>query len=129
MRFSQLSWEDRWNVVLGAVVIVTGLLSFVDPTGSRGGLVMAGVLGGALAAFVALQPQISPETRLPATRGTVRLVAGILAAGGFVLGGLRFLSAFFSLRTFSLIFDAGLVAAIALLWLGWRAYERERGPG
>ena len=129
MRFSQLSAEDRWNVILGVIVVVTGLVSFLDPTGSRGGLVLLGVLGGVLAAFVAVQPQVAPTTRLPSTRGTVLLVAGMLAAGGFVLGGLRFLSALFSLRTFSLIFDVGLVAALALLSLGWRAYGREQhGP-
>lgn len=127
MRFSQLPAEDRWYVLLGGVAIVTGVLSSLDPTGSRGALVLLGVLGAVLAVFVAVQPQIAPATRLPATRGTVLLVAGIVAAAGFVLGGLRFLSAFFSLRTFSLIFDVGLVAALALLWLGWRAYEREQG--
>lgn len=127
MRFLQLSADDRWNLILGAFVVVTGLVSFLDPTGSRGGLVLLGVLGGLLAAFVAIRAQVAPTTRLPATRGTVLLVAGLLAAGGFLLGGLRFPSALVSLRTFSLIFDVGLVAALALLWLGWRAYARDRG--
>jgi hypothetical protein len=126
MRFSLLSGGDRLAVILGAIVVVAGVLSFLDPTGSRGGLLLLGILGGALAAFVALQPQIAPATRLPATRGTTLLVAGLLAAGGFVLGGMRFLSAFFSVRPFSLIFDVGLVAALALLWFGWRSYGKEQ---
>jgi len=126
MRFSLLSAADRWNVILGAIVVVTGLVSFLDPTGSRGGMMLLGILGGVLATYVALQPRVAPTTRLPTTRGTVLLVAGMLAAGGFVLGGLRFPGALFSLRTFSLIFDVGLVAALVLLWLGWRAYGREQ---
>ena len=113
--------------MLGAVVVVTGLLSFVDPTGSRGGVVSLGILGGVLASFVAVQRRVAPTVRLPASRSIVRLVAGALAALGFVLAGLTYLPSLFDVQVFSLIFDIGLFAALALLWSSWRAYQAEQG--
>ena len=127
MHRSTLGAADLTTVILGGIVVLVGLLSFVDPNGDRGAVVLLGILGGLLAAFVPLQPQLAPATKLPATRGLVLLLAGILAAGGLGLGALRRFSALFSTGVFSIIFDMGLVAAIALLFLGWQAYQREQG--
>jgi len=127
MNFATLSAEDRRTVILGAIVVVTGVLSFLDPTGDWGAVVFLAILGGVLAAFVPLQPQLAPATKLPATRGMVLLLAGVLAAGGFVLGGLTYISSVFSIRVFSIIFDIGLVASLVLLWFGWQAYQAEQG--
>lgn len=127
MHRSTLGAADLTTVILGGIVVLVGLLSFVDPNGDRGAVVLLGILGGLLAAFVPLQPQLAPATKLPATRGLVLLLAGILAAGGLGLGALRRLSALFSTGVFSIIFDTGLIAAIALLFLGWQAYQREQG--
>jgi len=127
MNLSSLSAEDRRTVILGAIVVVAGVLSFLDPTGDWGAVVFLSIIGGALAAFVPLQPQVAPTSKLPATRGTVLLLAGILAAGGFALGGLTYISSVFSIRVFSIIFDIGLVASLVLLWFGWQAYQAEQG--
>src|SRR5262245_18197675 len=118
MNLSALSAADRNNVILGAIVVVTGVLSFLDPSGSWGAVVVLGILGGLLAAYVSLQAQIAPTVKMPATRGMVLLVAGLLAAGGFVLAGLTYLSYVFSIRIFSIIFDIGLIASLILLWFG-----------
>jgi hypothetical protein len=127
MNFSALAAADRNNVILGAIVVVTGVLSFLDPTGSWGAVVLLGIIGGFLAGFVSLQAQVAPTMKLPAARGIVLLIAGLLAAGGFVLGGLTYLSYVFSIRIFSIIFDVGLIASLVLLWFGWQAYQKEQG--
>jgi hypothetical protein len=127
MNISALNAADRNIVILGAIVVVTGLLSFLDPSGSWGAVVVLGILGGLLAGFVSLQAQVAPTVKLPAARGMVLLIAGLLAAGGFVLAGLTYLGYVFSIRIFSIIFDAGLVASLVLLWLGWQAYQKEQG--
>jgi len=127
MNLSTLSAADRNIVILGAIVVVTGILSFLDPSGSWGAVVVLGILGGLLAGFVSLQAQVAPTVKLPAARGMVLLIAGLLAAGGFVLAGLTYLSYVFSIRIFSIIFDIGLLASLVLLWFGWQAYQREQG--
>jgi len=127
MNFSMLGAGDRNIAILGVIVVVTGVLSFLDPSGSWGAVVILGIIGGLLAAFVSVQAQMAPSVKLPATRGMVLLIAGLLAAGGFVLAGLTYLSYVFSIRIFSIIFDVGMIAAIVLLWFGWQAYQKEQG--
>jgi hypothetical protein len=128
MNMQTLGAGDRRYLILGAVVALMGLLSFLDPSGSWGAVVLLGILGGLLAAFVAVQPQIAPTVKLPASKGTVLLVAGALAAAGFVIAGLTWISYVFAVtRVFSILFDIGLVASLVLLWYGWQAYQAEQG--
>jgi hypothetical protein len=124
MNWSMLGAADRRNLVLGAIVVVAGVLSVIDRWGA---VVYLGIIGGLLAAFVAVQPQVAPTVRLPATKAMLLLVAGALAAAGFVLAGLTYLGAMFSIRLFSIFFDIGLVASLVLLWFGWQAYQAEQG--
>jgi hypothetical protein len=124
MNWSTLGAEERRNVVLGAIVIVAGVLSVIDRWGA---VVYLGILGGAFAVYLALQPQIAPSVKLPASKGILHLVAGALAAAGFVLAGLTYLSAMFSFGVFALIFDIGLVASLVLLWFCWQVYQAEQG--
>lgn len=126
MNFSSLSASDKRTLILGAIVVVAGILSFMDPTGSWGAVVAIGILGGLLAIYVAVQPQMAPAMKLPATKGLLLLAAGAAAAFGFVLAGLTYFSYVLEVtRPFSIIFDVGLVAAILLLWFGWVAYQGE----
>ena len=83
MNMQMLGAGDRRYLILGALVALMGLLSFLDPSGSWGAVVLVGILGGLLAAFVAVQPQVAPTVKLPASKGTVLLVAGaFLLIGG-----------------------------------------------
>ena len=126
MKFSSLSMSDKRTLALGAIVAVAGILSFMDPSGSWGAIVVIGILGGLLAVYVAVQPQMSPTMKLPATKGMLLLVAGAAATLGFVIAALTYFSFVIEVtRVFSIIFDIGLVAAIALLWFGWLAYQAE----
>jgi hypothetical protein len=126
MNFSSLSASDKRTLVLGAIVAVAGILSFMDPSGSWGVIVVIGILGGLLAVYVAVQPQMAPSMKLPATKGMLLLVAGAAAALGFVVAGLTYFGYVLEVtRVFSIIFDIGLVASIVLLWFGWLAYQAE----
>jgi hypothetical protein len=55
-----------------------------------------------------------------------RLVTGALAALGFGIAGLTYLAYLIQINVFSIIFDIGLVASLALLWFGWQAYQGEQ---
>jgi hypothetical protein len=126
MNFSSLSASDKRTLVLGAIVAVAGILSFMDPSGSWGVIVVIGILGGLLAVYVAIQPQMAPSMKLPATKGMLLLVAGAAAALGFVVAGLTYFGYVLEVtRVFSIIFDIGLVASIVLLWFAWLAYQAE----
>ena len=129
MNFSSLSAADKRTLMLGAIVTVAGILSFMDPSGSWGAVVVIGILGGLLAMYVALQPQLAPGMKLPASKGMLLLAAGAAAALGFVIAGLTYFSFVIEVtRVFSIIFDIGLVAALVLLWFGWTAYQAESKP-
>jgi hypothetical protein len=90
--FSSLSASDKRTLVLGAIVAVAGVLSFMDPSGSWGVVVVIGILGGLLAVYVAAQPQMAPSMKMPATKGMLLLAAGGAAALGFVIAGLTWFS-------------------------------------
>ena len=129
MNFSSLSASDKRTLILGAIVAVAGILSFMDPSGSWGVVVAIGILGGLLAIYVAVQPQMAPQMMLPATRRPPPVAARAAAAFGFVIAGLTWFSYVLAVtRIFSIIFDAGLVAAVLLLWFGWVAYQAEPKP-
>lgn len=126
MNFSSLSMSGKRTLVLGAIVAIAGILSFMDPSGSWGVVVVIGILGGLLAVYVAVQPQLAPSMKMPATKGMLLLAAGAAATLGFGIAGLIWFSYVIEVtRVFSIIFDIGLVAAIALLWFGWVAYQAE----
>jgi len=129
MSFRTLAGGDRRILILGVVIGITALISFLDPAGSWGGIMIVSVLAGAGAAYLAIQPQVSPTVRLPAPRGMSLLVLGaactaasviaLLSYLGYVLGNLT--------NVFEVIFLVGLLASISLLWIGWSSYKAESG--
>jgi hypothetical protein len=126
--FSKLNASDKRFAVLGAIVAIAGILSFADPSGNWGSIVALGLLGGVGAVLVVLWPQLQPNTKLMVPKGTALLVCGIVAAAAFGLAALTWFSYVIAVtRVFSIIFDVGLVAAIALAYFGWMAYAAEKG--
>ena len=123
MSFSKLNAGDKRILIVAAVVIVTAITSIADRWGFGA---ILGLLGGAAAAAVVLQPQLAPTVKLPVTRGLALLAAGGVAAIGFVLAALRWVSYLFDFSSiFNPLFDVGLVASIVLAWFGWVAYQAE----
>jgi len=129
MDFSKLSAGDQRIAIAGAIVAVTALISFVDPSGSWGAVMIVALLGGLGAVFIVVQPQMAPAAKLPATKAMSLLVVGGLATAAYVLAALSYLGYFFRnlADVFEIIFIVGLVAAAFLTWTGWRAYSAERG--
>ena len=89
--------------------------------GGWGVYVVLSLLAALAVIAVVMWPQLSPNTALPAPRGLTLLVLGAVAAGGFVLSAIVYMGFLFELS--SLIFDAGLIASIVLLYFTWLEYQ------
>ena len=129
MSFRTMAAADQQVLIAGAVITITALISFVDPAGTWGGIMIVSVLAGLAAAYVAVQPQVAPSMRLPMTKGLSLVVLGVAATAASVIALLSYLGYVFQYLTdiYVLIFLVGLVASIFLLWIGWRAYKAESG--
>ena len=129
MSFRTMAAADQQVLIAGAVITITALISFVDPAGTWGGIMIVSVLAGLAAAYVAVQPQVAPSMRLPMTKGLSLVVLGVAATAASVIALLSYLGYVFQYLTdiYVLIFLVGLVASVSLLWIGWRAYKAESG--
>ena len=124
MDMSKLSANDRRIFITAVIVVLGGIVSIIDFWGIGG---IIGGLAGLGAAIVVLQPQMMPTMSLPAPKATTLLVLGGIAAIGFVLSALQFLDFVFRVRLYSILFDIGLIAAIALLYFAWTDYQASMG--
>jgi hypothetical protein len=129
MNFRAMGAADQRVLIAGAVVAITGLISFVDPAGSWGGVMIVGVLAGLGAASIAAQPQVAPTAQLPATKGLSLLVLGTAATAASLITLVSYIRYVLTNLTdiYELIFLVGLVASIYLLRVGWAAYKAEGG--
>lgn len=123
MNFSSLSASDRRLVITAAIAALMALLSFFDPTGDWGTTVGISLIAALAAIAVVMWPQLSPNSALPVPRGLALLVLAAVTAGGFVIAALVYLSYVFSINLFSILFDIGLVASLALLYFAWLEYQ------
>ena len=121
MDFSKLSSADKRLLICAAGVILGGIVGILDAWGIGATI---GLLAGIAAAAVVLQPQLAPTMQLPAPKATLLLVLGAIAAIGFVLSALTYFSYVVEItRIYTILFDLGLVAAIALLYFAWLGYQ------
>jgi hypothetical protein len=121
MDFSKLSSADKRLLICAAGVILGGVVGIVDAWGIGATI---GLLAGIAAAAVVLQPQLAPTMQLPAPKATSLLVLVAIAAIGFLLSALTYLSYALAItRIYTILFDIGLVAAIALLYFAWLGYQ------
>ena len=129
MNYRTLGAGDQRILIAGVVIAVTALISFVDPAGSWGGIMIVSVLAGLAAAYIAVQPQVSPNMKLPAPKGLSLLVLGAAATAASAIALLSYINYVFKNLTdiYEIIFLVGLVASIYLLWVGWNAYKAEGG--
>ena len=121
MDLSKLSAVDKRILYAAFGVIVGGIVGIIDVWGIGSN---AGLIGGLGAAFVILQPQLAPTMKLPAPKGQILLACAALAAGGFALAILMWLRYALDLgRIYTILFDLGFVAALALAWFTWNEYK------
>jgi hypothetical protein len=129
MNFRTMGAADQRVLIAGVVIAITALISFVDPAGGWGGIMIVSVLAGLAAAYIAAQPQVAPTMRLPATKGLSLLVLGAAATAASLIALVSYIR--YVLRNlndiYELIFLVGLAASIYLLWVGWAAYKAEGG--
>lgn len=126
MDLTKLNQNDKFALLAGAVVAITGLISVVN---NWGVFMVLSVLAGVLAVFLILQPQLAPTTKLPVTKGLGLLGAGLIATVASGLTAVDWLGWILEhVASFDTVqFVIGLVFAIVLLWAGWAAYKAERG--
>jgi hypothetical protein len=125
--FSTLSANDRLAAVAAAVVIITGLISIATAWGP---LVFISLAAGVGALFVILQPQIAPAVKLPMTKGVLLLGLGAIATVVLLVVALVWIDYILTPPIFvldTIQFFIGVVAAVVLLYAGWRAYQAEKG--
>lgn len=121
MDMSKLDSADKRILIASVGVIIGGIISVIDLWGIGGTI---GLLAGLGAAGVVLQPQLAPSMKLPAPKATTLVVLGAIAAGGFVLSAVQYLSyALDVTRIYTILFDLGLVSAIVLLYFTWLGYK------
>jgi hypothetical protein len=127
MNFSALNANDRLAAVAAVVVIITGLISIAQAWGP---LVFLSLAAGVGVLFVVLQPQIAPAVKLPMTKGALLLGLGAIATVVLLVVALSWIDYILTPPIFvfdTIQFFIGVVAAIVMLFAGWRAYQAEKG--
>lgn len=123
MDFSKLSSNERTATFAAIVLVIGGIIS------NWGGLMWVSVLAGIVALVVIFLPQLSPQTSLPGSKGSLLVALGAVAAIGAVIEILRFLDYFTHTlddwQTWA--FAIGLVASLVLLWAAWLQLQSEGG--
>ena len=125
--FSTLSANDRLAAIAAAVAIITGLISIAQQWGA---LVFLSLAAGVVALFVVLQPQIAPAVKLPMTKGVLLLGMGVISTVVLLVVAFQWIDYILTPPIF--VFDTiqyfiGVIAAVVLLFAGWRAYQAEKG--
>jgi hypothetical protein len=123
MDLSKLDQNEKLALYAAIVVVLAGLLS------AWGGLLYLSILAALAAAVVLFLPQLSPNTALPGSRGTLLAALGIIAV---VAAAIELLIWFgYTLETLAtfrtLMFLLALVASAVMAWAGWRALQGEGG--
>jgi len=121
-----LSANDRLAAITAVIVIITGLISLNNDWGILMGL---SLLAGVGALVVVLLPVVAPTAKLPVSKGMSLLAMGGVATVAFLLTAFNWVGWIFDhlVAVDTLQFLVGLVAAIVLLYAGWRAYQAEKG--
>jgi hypothetical protein len=121
MDLSKLSAADKRVLYAAVGVIIGGIVGIIDVWGFGSNI---GLIAGLAAVAVVLQPQLMPTMKLPAPKGTILLACGAIAAGGFALSILTWLSYALDItRIYTILFDLGFVAALLLLYFTWTEYK------
>lgn len=126
MDFSKLSSSEKMAVYAAVAVVILAIYSLAY---RWGGLMALPLIGGLGVLAIVFLPQMSPNTRLPGSRGSLLLLAGGAAALFWALNTLVWLGYIFNnfdeIDTW--IYLVGFAAALWLGWQSWQAFQAEGG--
>jgi hypothetical protein len=128
MDFSKLGQNEKL-AAYGAIAAIVGAVLAAAGTFGFGVGWLGLLLALAMLAIVFL-PQLSPQTKLPGSKGSLMLVVGGIAAVFAVLG---LLSGFglLGLLSFSPLFVIGwllnVIGGLLMGWAGWQEFQAEGG--
>jgi hypothetical protein len=122
MDLSKLNQNEKMAAAAAAVAVVAGLVGFSYSVTILGVLFAVGLL------VVIFLPQLSPNTRLPGSKGSLMLVTGGVSAVLMVLSllvsvGIVFVN--FQIR--DVFFLIAVAAAVAAGWFSWQQFSAEGG--
>jgi uncharacterized protein (TIGR02284 family) len=124
MDFSKLSQNEKLATYGAAAVIIGGIVA--ASTWGRYGIAWLGVLAAVGMLAIIFLPQLSPNTKLPGSNGSLMLVAGGAAAVILVLGLLINIGFTFNLFGLADLFWLIAVAGgVVMGWAGWQAFQAE----
>jgi threonine/homoserine/homoserine lactone efflux protein len=126
MNFNKLSATEKQGVY-GAVAVIVG--AAVGTTASAiGWLALLAAIGMLAVIFL---PQVSPQTGLPGSRGSLMLLCGAVAGVVMLLAlltAIGWLGLYFSaLPIQSIFFLVAVAGGLLMAWAGWQAFRAEGG--
>lgn len=123
MDFSKLSQNEKLALYGAIAVFLAGLIS------SWGGLLFLSILAALGVAIVLFLPQMSPNSSLPGSRGSLLAALGLIAFAGAAIELLRYLG--YTLETLgrfnTILFIVALIGSAIMAWAGWQELQREGG--
>ncbi len=126
MNFNKLDSTEKLGVY-GSVAVIVGAIVGGTVT-SLGWLAFLAAVGMLAVIFL---PQLSPQTRLPGTKGSLMIACGAVAGVIMLLGilvSLGWFGAYFSLFPIqSIFFLAAAIGGLVMAWAGWQAFQAEGG--
>lgn len=124
MDLSKLGSNEKLAAYGGIIGLIGGILS---------GQWLVLILAIAMLAVVFL-PQLSPQTNLPGSKGSLMLIVGGIAAIGSLMALLALLTVFGALAFYAgflglwLIGDIlAIVGGLMMGWAGWKEFQAEGG--
>ncbi len=132
MNFSRLDSTERLAVYGSVAVIVGVVLSTTQFGGAGAGGWLNLILAVGMLAIV-FMPQVSPQTTLPGSKGSLMLVVGGIAGIGSLLNLLSILGVLGLLfgSLYGGVWVIGylvvIVGGLMMGWAGWQAFQAEGG--
>ena len=127
MDFSKLNQNEKLAVYGSVAAIVGPVLASAGFGLGAGGLTL--LLAVAMLAIVFL-PQLSPQTQLPGSKGSLMVIVGGIAAASAalaLLSSLGWLGLFGSNLVFVLGWLIGIAGGLLMGWAGWQEFQSEGG--
>jgi hypothetical protein len=126
MDFNKLSQNEKLAVYGSVAVIIGAIIG-----GAASALGWLALLAAVAMLVVIFLPQMSPQTALPGSRGSIMLLLGGIAAVILVLGlltAIGWLGIYLSVLPLQAIFFLiAVVGGLLMGWAGWQEFQAEGG--